>query len=204
MSSSTNDTSARRICPHCDAKQLGPAVNCWLCERPLEGAPAGTSGLRLPTPAAARSPETHPERYNFSLATLLLMMTLASVCLGLIVALPGLGIFACILMGPVFFRTVKVVRHREALGQDVAPGEKVAMFMGSFAVATVISVIACICAFCSFCGVCASFFALSGGPGQGTWVFAVIMIPLAIVSFWGVIRLILWSRRRYRREIGKE
>jgi hypothetical protein len=135
---------------------------------------------------------------------MLLIMTLASICMGLIVAMPGLGIFACILMGPVFIRTIKVVRHREAIGQEVASGEKITMFLGSFAVASVIAVIACICAFCSFCGVCASIFALGGGPGRDTWLIAVIMIPVAILSFWGVIRLILWNRRRYRRAIGKE
>ena len=135
---------------------------------------------------------------------MLLLVTLASVCMGLIVALPGLGIVACILMGPVFIRTLRVVRYREAQGQEVPPSEKVAMFLGSFAVASVIAVIACICAFCSFCGVCASIFALGSGPGQDAWLFAVIMIPIAILSFWGVVRLIKWNRRRFRREIGKE
>ena len=144
----------------------------------------------------------HPERFHFSLATMFLIMTLASVCMGLIVAVPGLGILACILMGPVFIRTIKVVRHREAAGQSVAPGEKVAMFVGSFAVASVIAVIACIGAFCSFCGVCASIFAL-GGSSQEAWFFALITIPIAIASFWGLFRLIRWNRRRYRREIGE-
>ncbi|MGI9430098.1 MAG: hypothetical protein ACR2NM_15670 [Bythopirellula sp.] len=204
MSSSTNDTSTQWYCPHCEAKQLGPATTCWLCEKPLAGESAAADGLRMPTPAEVRSPQIQPERFHFSLATMLLIMTLASVCMGLIVALPGLGIVACILMGPVFIRTIKVVRHRESLGQEVPPGEKVAMFLGSFAVASVIAVIACICAFCSFCGVCASIFALGGGPGQDAWLFAVIMIPVGILSFWGVIRLIVWNRRRYRREIGKE
>jgi hypothetical protein len=132
------------------------------------------------------------------------MMTLESVCLGLIVALPGLGILACIIMGPVFIRTMKVVRHREAVGQTVAPGEKVALFVGSFAVASVIAVVAGIAAFGTFCSVCVSVIAMQGRGGQEVVPIVFIAILLSLLSIWGLVRLIRWSRRRYRHEMDKD
>lgn len=215
MSSENEPIPPQLFCPHCDAKQLGPSKRCWLCEKPLTGAPtpistttgepASAGGFRMPTPAEASSPDAHPERFHFSLATMLLMMTLASVCLGLVVTLPGLGIFACILMGPVFIRTVRVVRHREARGQDVSPGQKVAMFAGSFAVASIIAIIAGVCAFCTFCGVCGSFIVLGGGSSSAEAVpFVFMALGVGAVSLFATIKLIKWNRSRFRREIGEE
>jgi len=183
------------ICPNCDAKQLGPATKCWLCGQSL----ADVAASALPPPSAIAEPPA--ERFSFSLATMLLLLTLASVCMGLLTAAPGLGILACIVLGPVVIRTIKVVRYREAGGQAVPPGEKVALFLSSFAVATVIAVVACIAAFCSFCGLCASMIVLGGGGGgREALPFAAVMIPVAGVSILGLVALVRWRIRAYRRE----
>lgn len=186
------------ICPHCDAKQLGPATNCWLCHQPLS---AAANSPAMPPPVAIGEPP--PERFSFSLATMFLLMTLAAVSMGLLVAVPGLGILACLVMVPVVIRTIKVVRHRESVGHDVAPAQKVVLFLTSFAAASVISVVACIAAFCSFCGVCASVIAMSGSGGEAAPI-AAIMIPVAAVSIFGLVALIRWRIRCYRREINRE
>jgi len=47
-------------------------------------------------------------------------MTLASVCLGLLMVYPGLGVIVCVLLVPVLVRTVRVVQHRKAIGVPVS------------------------------------------------------------------------------------
>jgi hypothetical protein len=49
-----------------------------------------------------------------------LLMTLASVCFGLLAVAPGLGIPVCVLLVPVLIRTTMVVRRREAAGAAVS------------------------------------------------------------------------------------
>ncbi len=183
-------------CLHCGAQQLGPATSCWLCEKPLDRAPIGS-------PPFAEQPDLPAERFNFSLATLFLILTLASVAMGLVVALPGLGILACIVMVPVLFRTMRVVRHRERFGHEVSAAEKVSMFLGSFVVSSVLVIVVCIAAFCSFCGVCASMFAF-GSPDVEAKVLAIGMIILGILAFVVAVKIKRWNRQRFRREIGEE
>lgn len=188
--------TASVICPHCNAKQLGPSGNCWLCHKPLQEKP-------FSAPAPSVMPPREPENFSFSLATMLLLMTLASVCMGLLVAVRGWGIFACIIMVPVFFRTVRVVRHREARGKDVSPGEKIALFATSFAVSSVLVIVVCVSAFCSFCGVCLTLVSLGDYSGD-TLPWGIGMCLIAVVGFVVMVKMIQWIRRRYRREMGEE
>lgn len=187
------------ICPHCSTKQLGPSEKCWLCEKVFADEfssavdPKGTANVGLP------SPLHDPVQVSFSLATLLLLMTLASVCLGLFAIYPGLGIFACLIAMPVFFRTLTVVRHREKRGQKVSASEKMVMFITSFAIGSVLSIVVGVAAFCSFCGVCLAVF--SGAEGKGD-LFALAggICLLGVVAIVACIALVKWIRRRYDRE----
>lgn len=191
----TDDTTI--FCPHCEAKQLGPSETCWLCHQPLADEPATT----MPPPTALPSHE--PEGMTFSLATMFLIVTLVSVGMGLLVALPGLGVLACIVMVPVLIRTMRVVRHREARGQDVRPAEKVLLFVTSYGVASVLVIVVCVSAFCSFCGVCLTIVSVGDGePGIFGW--GVGMCVVAVVGFVLMIKMIRWIRHRYRRDIGQE
>ena len=184
-------------CPKCGAEQPGPALKCWLCENPLDL----TSHLE---PSIKRPPAPVERRFSFALSTLMLVMTLASVAMGLLVAVPGLGILACILMVPVFVRTTRVVRHREKAGQAVAPAEKVALFLTSFGVASVLSVVVGVSAFCSFCGVCLVMFGMGARSESGLLTVGVAMCFAAVVGLLAIGAMVRWIRRRYRRDIGQQ
>lgn len=140
-------------------------------------------------------------RFSFSLSTLLLLMTLAAICFGLLAAAPGLGVPMCVLLVPVLIRTVMVVRRREASGLPVSRAKKIGLMATSFGVATVVAVVVAVAAFCSFCGVCLLGI---GGSNEEAMLGAGIMFSLAGVSVVMLVFLGKWIRRRYRRDVGEK
>jgi len=183
--------STQWYCPHCNAKQMGPAESCWLCDSSLS-----LQQVRLPPPGSFATVE--PERFSFSLATMLLMITLASVGMGLLVALPGLGVLACIVMVPVLVRTVRVVRKREARGKEVSSSEKISLFVGSFVVSTVLAIVVGVAAFCSFCGVCLT---LVSSSDPKALPIALGVCGLGIGAIFLAFRISKWNRQRFQQEI---
>ena len=179
------------ICPHCQAVVPPDASRCWLCGESLDG-----SSL-----AAARSPVVPPHRgASFSLSTMLLITTLVAICCGLFVAAPGLAVVASVLLAPVLVRTAKVVRRREAAGVRVSPSEKVGLAATSFVVAMVLAIVVGFAAFCCFCAVCAFAFGANGNE-PGLLFLALAVGVVGLLSIWGVVKLVQWSRRRYLRDI---
>lgn len=184
------------LCPECDAPVIPDRSDCWLC-----GAKLANQG-HVPTavpPRAIAPPSSEP--ISFGLSTLMLIVTLAAVCFGLLVQAPGLAIPMCVLLIPVFVRTVMVVRRREASGLPVSPMQKVGMFLGSFGVASLLAVVVCVAAFCSFCGVC--LLAVSpdqkyGGAGVALW--GIGMCAAAAAAVVGIVFIAKWIRRRYVRD----
>lgn len=157
-------------------------------------------------PADKTAPETPPtDRLNFSLGTLMLLMTLASVCLGLIVFNPGLGVFACILLIPVLVRTAKVVRAREAAGGSVSPFEKVTLTTTSFGVATLIVILAWFAAVCCTCGTILTVISIANLPREHTEVWAVVLsasvLLFGIAAAFSLVKLLKWNHQRYERDI---
>ena len=192
MSDTTNGSGPPGVCPNCGATRVRAGHPCWLCQEPVP------LELEADTQPIKSAP---PERFSFSISTMLLIVTLASIALSLIVTMPGLGVFACILMVPVFIRTVRVVHHQEAKGRTVSAGQKAWLFFGSFVVASVLSIVICITAFCTFCGVCLVLVSADRKyGGGGTFLWGLLMCLLAVAAFLGVIRIVKAMRRRYERD----
>lgn len=193
------------LCPFCHSKQFGPSQTCWRCGKSLDESPVVESlsemySASMPAPADLEPPT--PERFSFSLGTMFWLMTIASVCLVLFALHPGLGIFACIIGTPVFLRTIKVVRHREQLGGKVNAVEKATLFLGSFAMGSVLAFLSLGGAFCCICGGFVVLF--SGVDGHG-------MLPLAgafciggIVAIVGAVAIGKALLARYRQEMSEE
>ena len=184
-------------CPHCQAQQPGEVDRCWLCGGALS---ATIDAATDPADQAARR-----DHFSFSLSTLFLLMTLASVCFGLLAVWPGLGIPVCVLLVPVLIRTTMVVRRREAAGTAVSRAARVSLMASSFGVATVLAVVVSSAAFSGFCGVCLLMVSPDrkyGGPGMLLW--GIGMCVLAAIGVWLTIRVAKWIRRRYRRDIGRQ
>ena len=179
-------------CPQCGASRVRQGALCWLC---------GAEVPPKPLVSGSHARLREPERFSFSLSTLMLLVTLASVTLGILTIHPGLGVFVGILLLPVLVRTIRVVRAREALGLDVQPAEKIGMFLTSFGVAAILAFVVATAAFTSFCGVCLLMVASDrhyGGPGVFAW--GIGMCALALLAFFAMVHVIRWIRRRYRRD----
>lgn len=126
---STGPLKARepeRVCPHCGALCPQDAPWCWMCR--------AAASTQAPGPASA--PRSLGP-WQYSLQSLLLVITLVAVFLGLIVMEPGLAIIAAIFVAPAVVH-VLVARHRERTrGKPATMGDKAVTFALSTAAALV-------------------------------------------------------------------
>jgi len=195
--SSAAEQQGERTCIKCGAQQSREMRTCWLC--------GALTTLNSHKPRAVNPVRPAPDRFSFSLSTLLLLMTLAAVCFGLLAEAPGLGVPLCVLLVPVLVRTAKVVRRREAAGVTVSRAEKIGLMATSLGVATVVAVVVAVAAFCSFCGVCLLLVSADNSyGGAGTFLWGLGICAVAGLSIWLLKVLDKWIRRRYRRDIGEE
>jgi hypothetical protein len=213
-------------CPECEATQPAPAAwpapptqpaettKCWLCGARLEpgqkaaaqpqapSADLGAYAVEAP-PLAASPPPAAPERrvaFQFSLATLMLTVTVVAVLLGVFVMSPGWGIVLAILMTPAWLRTCVVVSGREARGRPMSAHQKLELFAASVGV-VLNAGMAAIGAFFAIwlTGVFIGWVSSIGGQGyeglqrgvHAGWVLGIIVG--ACVLFWGLRRL--WARK---------
>ena len=103
-------------------------AKCWLCRRDMVLAEV-VEEPRIVPPAAVVNP------LQFSLETLLLIVTLSAVCLGALVAAPGLGVLLLVIAVPALVRTcVSGIRSKQH-GEKLTAVDKVMAFLASAAMA---------------------------------------------------------------------
>ena len=116
-------------CPDCGAALKPLATKCWLCHRLL------VVEAELVEPGSPfESQYASPKWVNpaqFSLETLMLVITLIAVCLGMIMALPGLGIVVAIVAAPALVRTLMAGYQERKAGAPLTLGEKLLTFAAS-------------------------------------------------------------------------
>jgi len=105
-------------CSSCDVTLAGPRAACTHCEAQANSVPD------LPT--------------RFSLSTLMLLMTLASICLGVTAIAPGVGIALIVLAVPAAIRTWDMVGRRLHRGVAAPTADKIRLFLLSLGLATII------------------------------------------------------------------
>ncbi len=147
---SEESSSLETPCTECGASNATGATQCWLCGRALapDSATCEAAAVdKVPQPSASESPFARsPSRQElqsgltFRLSSLMLTVTLISVCLGVGTMSPGLGITLAIFVTPAFLRTMFAARRRRMVGQPMAIGDKLAAFIGSLAIVLAISV----------------------------------------------------------------
>jgi hypothetical protein len=182
-------------CPGCGADQWSPESVCWLC-----GYTPGGAFAHRQAPAAS-PPRQIAAAKSFSLATLLLLMTLAAVWLGLLATAPGLAIFACILLLPAVVRTAMVVQRRAVAGRGVSPSEKLALGATSLLVSGVVLVVAAVASIGTFCAVCLGVASASNDRGDMSFAFVIAGFAALLTTLVAVRFLARWIRRRYQRDI---
>jgi len=83
-------------CPECGAALWPDARHCWLCH----------ARQSTPSPETKTAPREALQPWQFSLQSLIVMITTIAVCLGLIITEPGLGIVVVILAAPALIRMI--------------------------------------------------------------------------------------------------
>ena len=197
-SESSNPLSGPAICPECGAINSVGSGQCWLCHRPLGGTNAATAkvdsavakpiGPPRPLISLSRGPAT------FSLATLMLLITLAAVFCGLTAAAPGLGIPLAVLITPALIRTFAASNVSRSQGIEPTAEAKIATFFASIGLMFLI-MIAGFAVF--FIGCCAAFSSGAHPPGNifndpSMAVFVLTGIAVIVVMVWLFIRA--WPR----------
>lgn len=185
-------STTHRVCSECRRENRSDAEVCWLCGAILAGNPYA--------PPTAGAPEAE-QPYSFSLGTLLVVVTLASVVCGLFAIAPGLGILGVLLCSPALVRTALVMRKREAAGLDVSPTRKLLFFVGSFFTSAIVMAVVTIASVGTFCGVCLGLYQVNPRASESELIIACIAGLVA----GGVVLALLarWIRSRWRRDIHR-
>ena len=208
MTTPAAENTVDRRCLSCGATNSTAAVKCWLCGVPLAGGEPAPSESAAKFPVEGKHTATGsgaiapvPAHFQFGLASLMLTMTLISVCLGVISLSPGLGFGVIVLVTPAFLRTVIGARRMRRQGRPLGVPEKIMAFLGSLGLVTATAVAAGV-AFYATCWVgflggmavgeaagAKGYDPLSWGLGTGVIVGAIAGIALGVFlirRFWPV------------------
>jgi hypothetical protein len=138
-------TNASRYCRACDARLTPAATKCWLCGRVTPPMPAEETVVAEVVPEARlERPHAHRRRQSatqFSLASLMLFVTLSGVLMGLTVMYPGVGITLSAIALPALIRTWIISFQAVRTDTPLSTGERIAEFAISFAGFAVIAVV---------------------------------------------------------------
>ena len=134
--------STEQLCHACQARLRTGDDKCWLCGTPVGSAGEPTAVAKPATGVAL--PRRERAATNFSLATLMMFMTLVAVVCGLIGIAPGIGIALAAILMPVLAHTVLSVRGEESQGHQVKASDQIAIFFGSLGLVVVAGVAASI------------------------------------------------------------
>lgn len=201
-----SDQPTARSCPECGARLKAADAKCWLCGRPIKDDAvviAEVIGGAAPEWVQAHQPPLKP--WQFSLESMLLVITLVAVCLGMIVAMPGIGVLAAIVAGPALIRTLMVGYQERRAGHKQSIGEKVLAFLASTGVAIAV-LLAGASAFGAACfASCLVVLGLEstrpgGGGAGGQWMEYAIWAAFAFSSIVGIATAgwLFWITRPIR------
>lgn len=195
------------LCPACGAYAGNDEGRCWFCKRQLEPGDRRTPVLihgESVVHATAQSLGRQAGGLQFSMGTLLLVMTLIAACLGISVAVPPLGIPLSIIVVGGLVRTLLIGKQYQRLGLPFPLEEKLTEFIISCGV--VVAALGVGLLTIAATGCLGGFAALSldqivraGGPR--TWsqaaaaALAVAYVGLAIGAPIGSVGWVLWATR---------
>jgi hypothetical protein len=200
----TPNTELERHCPWCGALVPSKAATCWLCHEPLSSPAGSGEGWVSRSAIAPLQPSS-----GFSLASLMMFVTLLCVVLGVSTIAPGLGIPFGIVMLVAWLRTAAVARRRAAHGFAVTRLERLQLFISSVSTTIVLLVLICVAGCAALVAACFACVFTWGGLGSTGpaalpigWIAAAIVAgAIAITAILGIVKLI---DRRWRRDAGEE
>ena len=115
----------RSICLDCGAPISAAANYCWMCgRRVLPPVIAQRSSDSLAVTRTAARHFDHRATTQFSVATLLLIVTLSAVVLGIFAISPGLGVVVLIVLVPALIRVAVRSSRAQGEGRPLSGSEK--------------------------------------------------------------------------------
>jgi hypothetical protein len=159
--------------------------SCWLCLKQLDE-----------PVVSGRAPAAHLQPLpmsGYSLASLMMFMTLAAVVLGVSTQWPGIGIPLGVVALVIWSRTVNIVRQRAGEGFEVSALEKIQIFMSSFAMTIAIFVLVIVTGAAALGAACA---AIISTMEQEAFPWLIGLSMLAIVGFVALMRIFRSINRR--------
>ena len=194
------EPASMNSCRQCGLQIPSASKVCWKCGARKDGRLAEQNFVTPPygdgenTTASVGSPGT------FGIASLLLVVSLVSVCMALIMAAPGLGVFLAVLSVVPLVRTIIIVNRRKGTFIAVDASGKIFLFISSLWVTFVIVIVVMATALFTFLFVCAatspSF--LDEPLNEGAvWFSAIVTVLVTGLVVWAFS---YWIRGRWRRD----
>jgi hypothetical protein len=192
-------------CPECGARVKPTDARCWLCGRELVVLAEVVGDAHESPFAASWNPRAgvKPVPWQFSLESLLMVITLAAVCLGAFAATPGLGILALIVATPALIRTLYEGHQARRAGKQLSLGEKVLAFSASAGIALAALVaaagaffVACTASIAAICFSASAGGGVSSGAEQAIFMTCLIVCGLASLAAFAGIFWLTWPKRR--------
>ena len=178
-------------CPDCGAEIPSSAVRCWRCRHPFPNGPKAEC-----TVAKMGGGENHIEdglKLQFSLASLMLIVTLTAILFSIYEIKPGLGIVLFILAGPALLRTVVLALQKGSRNTPMTTAGKIGFFLLWMGLAGIAAAVAGTIFYVAFISaVIASCFAGGTGNSAGLLTLGGVIAASAAISlfvlFWRVTK----------------
>lgn len=191
MTEATNSSEAPVAgkCPKCVASLRGDEPRCWLCGSDL--AKTDQAESLAASPLSPRRGEDALPTGGFSLASMMMFVTLVAVVMGLFSVAPGLGLLSVIALAPAALRYAWEIQRRKSRGQATTMNQKAVVFAASLGMV----VVAGVAAATAFCATCFGGFFTGGAlapPGRYDFLIvgAVVGGTIgAILALWVFYRL---------------
>jgi hypothetical protein len=129
------------LCHVCHARLRMGDKKCWLCGASVT---SDIGAVVATPPAVAPYLTKHGPVASFSMATLMMFVTLVAVVCGVFSIAPGIGVALALVLLPVLAHTAISAHREEALGHSLGPGERIVLFFGSLGLVVVAGVAASI------------------------------------------------------------
>ncbi len=197
----TRDVSstAELSCPSCGVPLPAGLSVCWLCFSSVD---ATKDQVKVEQPQSVAKPSGTPadQAGGFSLASLMMFVTLVCVVLGVFTIAPGLGVPLAIVTFVTWLRTVSVVKWRACTGSSLTSTEIILIFMRSVAFTLLILVLVGVAAVAAFAALCFGAISTAGPSDLAFTGVAVVSLVVLIVAIFGLVAATRFERRRWRRD----
>jgi Flp pilus assembly protein TadB len=186
-------------CPECGASLKRAAPRCWMCGR-------GRTEEKIHTLASADQSDentgnSQPPVFRFSMASLLLLMTLLVVLVGVATMSMGFAIVAAVVILPALLRTSMNVQRRQRSGGKMPIEDRLLLFFSSMLLVVVVGLAATVTFFVTCIATGVAAYETVGGwyRAAESWPFYLAVTVAGLVTLCLLIRLcrrLFWTRTR--------